>query len=55
MKGPYFHVYRGCKEDKPLWTTLRLYEVVNLEELLNVTKVSVRLKENSKWKSPARV
>lgn len=36
----YIHVYRGCEENNPLWTTIRLYEVVNLEELLNVTKVS---------------
>lgn len=47
MKSPCIHVYRGCEENNPLWTTIRLYEVVNLEELLNVTKVSVTLKQNS--------
>lgn len=48
MKSPYIHVYRDCEKDDPLWTTIRLYELVNLEELLNVTKVSVTLKQDSK-------
>lgn len=34
-------VYRDCEENKPLWTTLHLHEIVNLDELLNVSKVSV--------------
>lgn len=48
MKSLSIRVYRGCEENKPLWTTIRLYEVVNLEEVLNVTKVSVTVKQISK-------
>uniref|UniRef100_H3BVN5 Prominin 2 n=1 Tax=Tetraodon nigroviridis TaxID=99883 RepID=H3BVN5_TETNG len=33
-------IYKGCEKNNPLWTTIRLYEVVNLNELLNVTKMS---------------
>lgn len=51
LKSPYIHVSRGCEENNPLWTTFRLYEVVNLEKLLNVTKVSVT-EQNSKVFSP---
>lgn len=35
-----YDVYRDCEQNQPLWTTLHLYEVVNLDDLLNVTKVS---------------
>ncbi|XP_073338417.1 prominin-2 isoform X2 [Pagrus major] len=31
-------IYRDCEENQPLWTTLRLYEVINLDDLLNVSK-----------------
>lgn len=43
MKSPSINIYRGCDQDNSLWKTIRLYEVVNLEELLNLTKVSVPL------------
>lgn len=43
-----FPVHRGCEENKSLWKTIRLYQVVNLEELLNLTKVRVPPKQNSK-------
>lgn len=33
------YVYSDCEEDKTLWTTLHLNEVLNLEEILNVSKV----------------
>ncbi|TNN00014.1 hypothetical protein fugu_013046 [Takifugu bimaculatus] len=39
-------IYNGCKEDKSLWTTLRLYEVIDLDELLNVTKYSEEIERN---------
>lgn len=47
MKSPSINIYRGCDQDNSLWKTIRLYEVVNLEELLNLTKVSVPLKHSS--------
>ncbi|XP_008280627.1 prominin-2 [Stegastes partitus] len=36
-------VYKDCEENQPLWTTLHLYEVVNLEELLNVSKYTEQI------------
>lgn len=47
MKSPSINICRGCDQDNSLWKTIRLYEVVNLEELLNLTKVSVPLKHSS--------
>uniref|UniRef100_A0A3P9Q8B7 Prominin 2 n=1 Tax=Poecilia reticulata TaxID=8081 RepID=A0A3P9Q8B7_POERE len=34
------HVYRECKKNQPLWTTFYLYELIDLESALNVSKVS---------------
>ncbi|XP_034538354.1 prominin-2 isoform X2 [Notolabrus celidotus] len=31
-------VYKACEENKPLWTTLHLNEIIDLEDLLNVSK-----------------
>lgn len=31
-------IYRDCEQNQPLWTTLHLYEVINLDDLLNVSK-----------------
>lgn len=28
-----------CKDNKPLWTTLQLHEVINLDEIMNVSQV----------------
>uniref|UniRef100_H3C2H3 Prominin 2 n=1 Tax=Tetraodon nigroviridis TaxID=99883 RepID=H3C2H3_TETNG len=39
-------IYKGCEKNNPLWTTIRLYEVVNLNELLNVTKYSEQIQKN---------
>lgn len=35
------NVCRDCEANEPLWTALHLYKVVNLDDLLNVTKVSL--------------
>ncbi|XP_041803369.1 prominin-2 [Chelmon rostratus] len=39
-------VYRDCDRNQPLWTTLHLYEVVNLEDLLNVSKYTDQIEQN---------
>ncbi|XP_070772118.1 prominin-2 isoform X2 [Enoplosus armatus] len=31
-------IYRDCEENQPLWTTLHMYELINLEGLLNVSE-----------------
>lgn len=33
-------VYSDCEKNRSLWSTLRLHEVIDLEDLLNVSKVS---------------
>uniref|UniRef100_A0A8C4EMY8 Prominin 2 n=1 Tax=Dicentrarchus labrax TaxID=13489 RepID=A0A8C4EMY8_DICLA len=38
-------IYRDCAENKPLWTTLRLYEVIDLEDLLNVSKYTEQIQQ----------
>uniref|UniRef100_A0A3Q3WNA7 Uncharacterized protein n=1 Tax=Mola mola TaxID=94237 RepID=A0A3Q3WNA7_MOLML len=38
-------VYRDCEENQPLWTTLHLHEVLNLEELLNVSKYTEQIQQ----------
>ncbi|XP_076599989.1 prominin-2 [Chaetodon auriga] len=38
-------VYRDCEKNQPLWTTLHLYEIVNLEDLLNVSKYTEQIQQ----------
>ncbi|XP_071336779.1 prominin-2 [Trachinotus anak] len=38
-------IYRDCEENQPLWTTLHLYELINLEELLNVSKYTDQIQQ----------
>lgn len=38
-------IYRDCEENQPLWTTLHLYELINLEDLLNVSKYTEQIQE----------
>ncbi|XP_017268210.1 prominin-2 [Kryptolebias marmoratus] len=38
-------IYRDCQKNKPLWTTLHLNEVVDLRELLNVSKYTAQIQE----------
>ncbi|KAK9541582.1 hypothetical protein VZT92_001614 [Zoarces viviparus] len=39
-------IYRDCEKDQPLWTTLRLYELINLEDLLDVTKYTEEIRKH---------
>ncbi|XP_041645852.1 prominin-2 [Cheilinus undulatus] len=38
-------IYRDCEQNKPLWTTLHLNEIINLEELLNVSKYTDQIQQ----------
>lgn len=38
-------IYRDCEKDQPLWTTLHLYELVDLGDLLNVSKYTAQIQE----------
>lgn len=37
----YIFFCRDCLDNKTVWETLRLYDIVDLEDLLNVSKVRV--------------
>lgn len=37
--------YGDCEENQTLWTTLHLYEIVNIEDLLNVSKYTEQIQE----------
>ncbi|KAM6922140.1 prominin-2 [Lycodopsis pacificus] len=39
------NIYRDCEKDQPLWTTLHLYELINLEDLLDVTKYTEEIRQ----------
>ncbi|XP_068578924.1 prominin-2 [Cebidichthys violaceus] len=39
-------IYRDCEKNQPLWTTLHLYELINLEDLLNVTKYTEQIQQH---------
>uniref|UniRef100_A0A3P9J0U8 Prominin 2 n=1 Tax=Oryzias latipes TaxID=8090 RepID=A0A3P9J0U8_ORYLA len=39
-------IYRDCNQNRPLWTTLHLYEVVDLGNLLNVSKYTTEIQQN---------
>ncbi|KAL0964209.1 hypothetical protein UPYG_G00320770 [Umbra pygmaea] len=39
-------VYNDCEQNKPLWTTLHLYELINLNDLLNVSKYTAEIQQN---------
>lgn len=38
-------IYRDCERNQPLWTTLHLHELVNLEDVLNVSKYTEVIRE----------
>uniref|UniRef100_A0A8C2Z0F9 Prominin 2 n=1 Tax=Cyclopterus lumpus TaxID=8103 RepID=A0A8C2Z0F9_CYCLU len=38
-------IYRDCEQNQPVWTTLHLYELINLEDLLNVTKYTEQMQQ----------
>ncbi|TDH01246.1 hypothetical protein EPR50_G00178260 [Perca flavescens] len=38
-------IYRDCENNQPLWTTLHLYELINLEDLLNVSKYTEQIQQ----------
>ncbi|XP_061601189.1 prominin-2 [Cololabis saira] len=38
-------IYRDCEKNHPLWTTLHLYELVDLEELLNISKYTEQIQQ----------
>nr|XP_020457426.1 prominin-1-A-like isoform X2 [Monopterus albus] len=40
-----FAIYSDCKQNQPLWTTLHLYELINLEDLLNVSKYTEQIQQ----------
>ncbi|XP_060943228.1 prominin-2 [Limanda limanda] len=37
-------IYRDCEENKPVWTTLHLNELINLDEVLDVSKYTEQIK-----------
>ncbi|XP_056148016.1 prominin-2 [Lampris incognitus] len=39
-------IYSDCEQNRPLWSTLHLHELVNLEELLNVSKYTEEMKQH---------
>ncbi|XP_047208101.1 prominin-2 [Girardinichthys multiradiatus] len=38
-------IYRDCEKNQPLWTTLHLHELVNLGDILNVSKYTAQIRE----------
>ncbi|XP_047460001.1 prominin-2 isoform X2 [Mugil cephalus] len=38
-------VYRECEENRPLWTAFRLAELINLDDLLNVSKYTDQIQQ----------
>ncbi|XP_054886258.1 prominin-2 [Poeciliopsis prolifica] len=42
-KMNFSEVYRDCKKNHPLWTTLHLYELIDLENILNVSKYTAQI------------
>ncbi|KAM4730310.1 prominin-2 isoform 2-T2 [Anableps anableps] len=38
-------IYRDCEKNQPLWTTLHLYELVDLEDVLNVSKYTAQIQK----------
>ncbi|XP_044069096.1 prominin-2 [Siniperca chuatsi] len=39
-------IYRDCEKNQPLWTTLHLYELINLDDLLNVSKYTEQIQQH---------
>lgn len=39
-------VYKDCEQNKPLWSTLHLYELINLNDLLNVSQYTDQIQKN---------
>ncbi|XP_034464377.1 prominin-2 [Hippoglossus hippoglossus] len=44
-KLSFSEIYRDCQKNKPVWTTLHLSELINLDETLNVSKYTEEIKE----------
>ncbi|MEQ2281145.1 hypothetical protein AMECASPLE_027354, partial [Ameca splendens] len=38
-------IYRDCEKNRPLWTTLHLHELVDLGDILNVSKYTARIRQ----------
>lgn len=39
-------IYRDCEKNRPVWTTLRLHEIIDLEDVLNVSKYTQEVEKN---------
>ncbi|XP_030604018.1 prominin-2 [Archocentrus centrarchus] len=39
-------IYRSCENNQPLWTTLHLSEIINLGDLLNVSKYTKQIQQD---------
>ncbi|KAK6293386.1 hypothetical protein J4Q44_G00357120 [Coregonus suidteri] len=39
-------VYNECEQNRPLWTTLHLYELIDLNDLLNVSKYTEEIQQH---------
>ncbi|XP_026210890.1 prominin-2 [Anabas testudineus] len=39
------NIYKDCEQNKPVWTTLHLYELINLDDLLNVSKYTEQIQQ----------
>nr|XP_019943744.1 PREDICTED: prominin-1-A-like [Paralichthys olivaceus] len=44
-KVNFSEIYRDCEENKTVWTTFHLNEIINLEEILNVSKYTEQIKK----------
>ncbi|XP_028983422.1 prominin-2 [Betta splendens] len=38
-------IYTDCENNQPVWTTLRLYELINLNDYLNVSKYTAQIQQ----------
>uniref|UniRef100_A0A4W5QN68 Prominin 2 n=1 Tax=Hucho hucho TaxID=62062 RepID=A0A4W5QN68_9TELE len=43
---PLIEVYNDCEQNRPLWTTLHLYELIDLNDLLNVSKYKEEIQKH---------
>ncbi|XP_014054469.1 prominin-2 isoform X1 [Salmo salar] len=42
---PLIEVYNECEQNRPLWTTFHLYELIDLNDLLNVSKYKEEIQQ----------
>uniref|UniRef100_A0A8K9WPH0 Prominin 2 n=1 Tax=Oncorhynchus mykiss TaxID=8022 RepID=A0A8K9WPH0_ONCMY len=42
----FIEVYNECEQNRPLWTTLHLYELIDLNDLLNVSKYKEEIRQH---------